>query len=66
MNSGGGNKKKTTQEGKDYKDMKDKAHAASLKLASAAKEAETNIKYVLINKGNIWGKKHSVFGANLR
>ena len=46
LNGGPGNKKKP-EDRKEYKDMKEKAHATSLKLATAAKEAETNIKYVL-------------------
>ena len=50
LNSVNGGNKKKPEDRKEYKDMKEKAHATSLKLATAAKEAETNIKYVFFTK----------------
>lgn len=41
---GGSSSKQKTEENKELKDIREKANAASLKLATAAKEAETNIK----------------------
>ncbi|XP_072014274.1 uncharacterized protein [Amphiura filiformis] len=46
LNTTQGHKKKP-EDKKEYKEMKEKAHATSLKLATAAKEAETNIKQLM-------------------
>ncbi|XP_041454456.1 uncharacterized protein LOC121407449 isoform X3 [Lytechinus variegatus] len=44
---GGSSGKQKTEENKELKDIREKANAASLKLATAAKEAETNIKQLM-------------------
>ena len=65
MNQAQGGKKKP-EDRKEYKELKEKAHASSLKLATAAKEAETNIKYVYrMVLRSIWGEYSIWFGGGV-